>query len=379
MKIHDVKITKGADLDELSGLVGDFRIWYKFPKNINPQISADPFVAASLIPSMFLGEDIEIDSDVRVSPMLIKNTEVIQDVFLKWSPYFNKPFKRISIIGGLRKAADTGTDARVSFFSGGVDGTHTFLRHQDEIDYLLFAKGIDMQLSNSDNFEFALKKNTEYLENNQKKIYPIETNVRYYGHEFGLSWNICFGGGLSSIALAGAFKRCYIASGISYADLYPHGSSFMTDHLWSNEYTEIVHDGADCSRIEKIKYLASDEEALNILRVCWHDRGYNCGECEKCLRTMASLRALGLQTPTFPDVTDEIVRNRIRKLRIYEEYVNAYLYENIAEAEKRNDKVLLKALIKIKRRGDRSHLLHLLDDYLLAGGLSKIKKRLRNR
>ena len=92
---------------------------------------------------------------------------------------------------------------------------------------------------------------------------------------------------------------------------------------------------------------------------------------------MASLRALGLHTDTFPEVTDDIVRNRIGKIRIYDEYVNAYLYENIAEAEKRGDKLLVAALKKIKRRGDKASMLHMLDDYLLGGGISRLKRRLR--
>lgn len=377
MKIHDIEVASHEGINELSGYIGDIKIWYRFPEHIVPPKSADPFVAAALIPSMFVGENLQLPSDLTVSPMLIRNAEIIQDVFLMWGPYFDKPFKRISIEGGRREPAKEGNSSVVSYFSGGVDGTHTFLKNQNEIDYLLFAKGIDMQLSNTDNYNFALNKNTEYLKQRGKPIYPIETNVRYYGHEFGLSWNICFGGGLSSIALAGGFKKCFIASGISYADLYPHGSSFMTDHLWSNEHTTIAHDGAECSRIDKIRYIGQDEEALKILRVCWHDKGYNCGVCEKCLRTMASLRALGLHTDTFPEVTDEVVRNRISKIRIYDEYVNAYLYENIAEAEKRGDQVLATALKKIKRRGDRSSLLHMVDDYLLSGGISRLKRRLR--
>lgn len=377
MKISDIQVNTTKEYNELSGRVGDFEIFYRFPLNVALNTRADPLVAASLIPSMLLGEDLEIEGDYPLSPLLLKNSEVVQDVFLMWGPYFGKPFKRIKILGGRPDRAETGNDARVSFFSGGVDGTHTFLRHQNEIDYLLFAKGIDMQLSNNDNYQFALKKNTEYLGKRGKTIYPIETNVRFLGYSHGLSWNICFGGGLSSIALAGGFKSCYIASGISYADLYPHGSSFMTDHLWSNEFTEIIHDGADTSRIEKIRYLSRDEEALKILRVCWHDRGYNCGVCEKCLRTMASLRALGLHTDTFPEVTDEVVRKKIGKIRIYDEYVNSYLHENIAEAEKRGDQLLVSALKKIKRRGDRGRLLHLIDDYLFAGGISRLKSRLR--
>jgi len=376
MKISDVAISEAENFNELSGQIGDFRVWYRIPKQFKLSLRADAFVAAGLISAMYCGEDLEIEEGLAVSPLLLKNCETIQDIFLLWGPYFGKPFHRVKIVGGSQLPAPQLNPLNVSFFSGGVDGTHTFLRHQEEIDFLLFAKGIDMQLSNDENYNYALKLNTEYLQSKGKKMYPLETNVRFLGHEFGLSWNICFGGGLSSIALAGGFQSCYIASGISYADLYPHGSSFMSDHLWGNECTEIIHDGAETSRIGKIKYIAEDKDALQILRVCWHDKGYNCGECEKCLRTMASLRALGLSTPSFPECTDELVKSKLAKLNLYEEYVGAYLDENLAAAKESQDEVLIRALTQIQRRSQRRQLFHLVDD-MMGGILSNAKKRVR--
>ncbi len=376
MRISDIRIDKAENYNELSGLIDEYRIWYKFPKHLRLSTSADAFIAAGLIPAMALGKDLEIDADIAVSPMLLENCETIQDIFLLWADHFDKPFKRVKIAGGKPSAAPALNPVSVSFFSGGVDGTHTFLRKKDEIDFLLFAKGIDMQLSNDENYNYALKLNSEYLKTKGKEMYSIETNVRFYGHEFGISWAACFGGGLSSIALAAGVQRCFIASGISYANLYPHGSSFMSDHLWSNEFTKIVHDGAETTRIEKVRHLGADEDALRILRVCWHDKGYNCGECEKCLRTMASLRALKLTTPSFPEVTDELVTNKIAKMNLYEEYIIDYVHENLAAARESSDLVLIKALTKVLRRTERRQLLHLVDG-MMGGVLSKIKKRIR--
>lgn len=376
MRISGIAIDEAENYNEVSGMIDDYRIWYRFPKHLRLSRSADAFVAAGLIPAMALGKNLEIDPDIPVSPLLIENCETIQDIFLHWADHFGKPFQRIKITGGKLCPAPELNPVTVSFFSGGVDGTHTFLRHIEEIDFLMFAKGIDMQLSNDENYNYALKLNSEYLETKERKIYSIETNVRFYGHEYGISWAACFGGGLSSIALAAGVQRCFIASGISYANLYPHGSSFMSDHLWSNEFTKIVHDGAETTRIEKVRQLGKDQDALRILRVCWHDKGYNCGECEKCLRTMASLRALGLSTPSFPEVTDEIVTNKIGKMNLYDEYIEDYVRENIAAAKESNDILLVKALNKVMRRSQRRLILHLLDD-MMGGFLSRVKKRIR--
>ena len=374
MNITRIQVKQQNDYNEISGFCDDYNLFFRFPTHIVPELRADAFIAASLIPSMLTGRDIIIDDDIPVSSKLLKNIEKLQDIFYLWGPYFNKPLNRIKIIGGIESAPISTNMSTVSFFSGGVDGTHTFLKNQDSIDYLLFSKGIDMQLSSNELYNIAFAKNEEFLNKKGKNLYSIESNVRFLGHEYGLSWNICFGGGLSSIALAGGFKGCYIASGLSYADMYPHGSIFVSDHLWGNEHTEIIHDGAELRRIDKIKSIAKDPDVLNIIRVCWHDKGYNCGECEKCLRTMTSLRALGISAPTFPECTDEVVTQKVAKLKLYEEHDGSFLAENLYEANQLGDTTLIKALTKVQRNFQLRESIRMLDEALFGQCLAKFKK-----
>jgi hypothetical protein len=72
--------------------------------------------------------------------------------------------------------------------------------------------------------------------------------------------------------------------------------------LWSTELTEIEHDGCEATRIDKAAYISQHELAMQWLRVCpgrhapkvvKPDGAYNCGRCEKCLRTMITLRITG--------------------------------------------------------------------------------------
>ena len=84
--------------------------------------------------------------------------------------------------------------------------------------------------------------------------------------------------------------------------------------------------------------------ALEILRVCWHDKkDYNCGECEKCIRTMVLLRLLGLKSPNFPELKDLSLVTRARP-RNHSEAV--FVEEAIDLAHQAGDKALLKALQK---------------------------------
>lgn len=56
-----------------------------------------------------------------------------------------------------------------------------------------------------------------------------------------------------------------------------------------------MHHAARTGRLAKMRLLVTSETAMRHLRVCWVNPGgtYNCGRCEKCLRTLAGLRVLG--------------------------------------------------------------------------------------
>ena len=74
----------------------------------------------------------------------------------------------------------------------------------------------------------------------------------------------------------------------------------MLDPLWSTEAVEIVHDGCGQTRVEKIKYISQNETVMKNLRYCWENRDveYNCGKCEKCLRTATCLEIAGVRERT---------------------------------------------------------------------------------
>src|SRR5207302_11088078 len=85
----------------------------------------------------------------------------------------------------------------------------------------------------------------------------------------------------------------------------PWGAHPLVDPRWSTEAVDVVHDGCEANRIEKIRrQIASSPLALQSLRVCWRgdSASYNCGECPKCLRTMLALHLAGTlpRATTFP-------------------------------------------------------------------------------
>jgi hypothetical protein len=83
------------------------------------------------------------------------------------------------------------------------------------------------------------------------------------------------------------------------SDHYRHlpslGSHPVLDHLWPTEMLEIVHDGAEATRTDKVVHqIGRSRLALETLSVCWRSEpAHNCGICEKCLRTMVALEMAG--------------------------------------------------------------------------------------
>ncbi|UPW17791.1 hypothetical protein M0C34_16365 [Agarivorans sp. TSD2052] len=374
MKISSIRTEQHSGYSILRANCNGFDLWYKFPENVPLTNSADPFIAASLLISMANNQDIELESSAYYSPKLVENLEQLQRIFSHWQPYLGHRLYPVNIIGGTPcEQANTCNDT-VSFFSGGIDGTYTYKQKQQEIDYLLFAKGIDMQLNSDALYQQAFACNKQYLAKQGKQLIPCETNVRFLGYKNKLNWGVCFGGGLSSIALALGVKKCFIAAGLTYQNNIPEGSNYITDRLWSNQHTHIIHHGANTRRIDKLKTLANDPDYLAILRVCWHDDGYNCGECEKCLRTMSSLRTLGIHTDTFPTLTDQMVKQKLSGLKLYNVHDLQFLDENIEQAKAINDTVMIKALEHIKRNFQLRELANQFDELILHGYAHKLKQ-----
>lgn len=97
---------------EVSAIVDGYRRWYRVPCTYQVSRSGDPFLAAALLPAMLRGESIEIDPTLIVSPKLIENIGILQEIHNCWNP----AFKIISILAkmGIEPSINDGT---MSFFS----------------------------------------------------------------------------------------------------------------------------------------------------------------------------------------------------------------------------------------------------------------------
>ncbi len=146
----------------------------------------------------------------------------------------------------------------------------------------------------------------------------------------------------------------------------------MTDPLF-NECVEIIHDGAEARRVEKVRKIAECESALANLRVCFDDMNVNCGKCPKCLRTMISLKLLGVLVSSFCNSS----LKTIRKMSVKTSFGPIFFNEIIELAQQSQDEELRAALHACKKRHElKEQLLVELDRVLLGKIIKRTYRRL---
>ncbi|MCR4410342.1 MAG: hypothetical protein QHH43_07725 [Candidatus Saccharicenans sp.] len=367
MQIKNRKLEIKGDCQEISVLIGDFRLWYRVPKYLTISNMGDPFLAAALLPAMARGEELEFDENLPVSSKLLQNAYILQEIFHSWNPSL-----KIIPIKAIPETTNQSNDGIVCFFSGGVDSIFTFIKRKDELTHVVYIRGFDFPIDN-ESYKTVLDRNAEFVSRYRKVIIPIETNLRELSYYHNLSILLTQGSILASIALLLGFPRVYISSSYSYSQLIPLGSHPLTDPLWSNEATEIIHDGAEARRVDKIVRIAEDPAALSIILVCARDVVRNCGCCEKCIRTMIPLRVLGVKSPAFPDFPKLSV---IKKLQIKNEIEMIFFKENLDLAINYGDKDLVNAMRAYLRRYEMIQLLKEVDRVVLGGFIKRTHRRI---
>ncbi len=257
----------------------------------------------------------------KVSPQLLDGLETLQKIWHRWKP---ERYFKVSI-----KAEEESSPAYVESerpaifaFSGGVDASFSFFRHLNQKvgrknrnpGAALIVQGMDIPIERDDFYSFAIERARLILAGTDVPLIGIKTNSRGLGQNwedsFGLQLIACF------LTLQKNFSYALSGSGEPYDTLsFPWGSSPMTDHLCSTENLAIEHDGADFDRTEKVHWLSTNTSACDYLRVCWAgpDLGQNCGECEKCIRTILNFWATKQTIPgAFPT---RLTPKRIKTLK----------------------------------------------------------------
>lgn len=365
MRLVEVRVVREGDRVALVGRIEPAgrpatEVFFRFPAEYAPagEPSADPFLAALLVPALVAGEPLVLEPPV--SPRLLRRTATVQDILTTWYP----ARRRIPVTAPVRSgvpAAGAGRGQGVgAFFSGGVDSCYTLVKSRlglpsaaDPVTHLIFVKGFDAPLAEAEGLAASETRLRDLAREYDCRFIAVETNLR---DVLSAPWaEMHHGSALAAVglALAPVLGTVLIPSSYDYLELMPHGSHPLLDELWSTETTDFLHDGCEVNRVDRLALLVRHAPALvDQLRVCWegsHGGPVNCGRCGKCVRTMVMLRALGHlgRTPSFPsELPPDYTRN-------YGPDRRNFLQQNLDQARHTGDPELVCALAGRARMLDR--------------------------
>jgi hypothetical protein len=290
-------------------------LWFEVPAAFGAGLSArgDPFLPGLLLRALQRPGPIVIEAEI--SPELLASARRVAALLETWGlPPGRVRGTTVEIQAPVGIAARRGT-AVGAFFSGGVDSFYTVLKNINRypvgdsrsLTHLIVLHGFDMHADDGAVFERRAGPLREAATALGKGFLTLRTNLRELldDDHFDITHGVVLAG--AGHAMAGLFHTLYVASSYPYSELRPWGSHPNLDPLWSSERVDFVHDGSERSRPEKIALIARSPVGLRALRVCLgQGEAYNCGKCEKCVRTMLGLAAHGVlgQAATFPSPLD---------------------------------------------------------------------------
>jgi hypothetical protein len=166
------------------------------------------------------------------------------------------------------------------------------------------------------------------------KVVPVATNLRtldpstwFWQYELqgaalaGIAH--LFSSRVSSVSIAGTWK-------ISHLDRW--GSHPLVDPGYGSHEIKVLHEQAHLGRLEKTRIVASRADLQAHVNVCNRSDGgdRNCGRCEKCLRTMLALEALGSLGDTAAFETSTLRPENLAGIRINDRGLEGE-YEELVE------------------------------------------------
>lgn len=253
--------------------------------------SLTPWLPAAVPVAMRHGSALHLDGPVDTTAL--EGARQAQRLLADWFP----DLTRGAISADARPDAAHAPGRGVGcFFSGGVDSFFSAVSNAATVTHLIFVHGFDIAVEDEALAHTALAAARTAAADLGMSLIEVRTDIRRLGA--GLRWGAQYhGAAMASVALAlgTTVHTVLVPASLQVGNLHPWGSHPELDPLWSSRTVTVLHDGLPVTRLDKITALAGKRAFLDNLRVCWEnpDGAYNCGRCEKCLRTMVSLRVVG--------------------------------------------------------------------------------------
>lgn len=366
--ISNICVSNANGHNELKAYVDGDLIFIRAPENHTLLPSAECFIGIALLEAMITDRDIVVDGTPISNELSISLSE-IQKIYSCW----NNDLKIIKIEANL-SSKNLNYNKVGSFFSAGVDSTHTLLRNMEKITHLIMFNIFDYG-NNKEFLKKRVNKQKKFAKSIGKDLIPIETNAREWIESRKITWLFAHGLFLSSIGGALGMKKVYIPSSHTYAELFPWGSHPLSDPLWSTESTRVIHDGAGSRRSDKIKEILENELLLNNLQTCWKYIHKNCGECPKCARSILTTHLLGKKNNSLPPYQG---MRTLKLLKAQGDESAATFLEDVMILSKntKNEKIY-KILKKYYRHYQLTTILHSIDRFFFGNSIRFIYRKIK--
>jgi len=284
-----------------------------------------PFLSNIMPIAWFAGFDIEV-------------SEIDEDFYnalKKVKIEFEKQFKEYQLKGNLIANQIIKNNIKghksAMLFSGGVDAYATYIRNYEKSPDLITVLGADIEIKDLSQWKSftSFIENEPLLKNNQKQY--IETNVReFYTYQVELllkeiGWwgqvqhGLSLIGSLAPISYTNGYTKVFIASSYTKEIDIAWGSTPQIDEKISWAGVQVVHDGYELKRQDKVDLIAkfsNDTNSQFKLRVCYSElrNSFNCSNCEKCFRTILGLILNGENPNNYGFSVDKNVYANIFKI-----------------------------------------------------------------
>lgn len=325
-------------------------------------LNPNAFVVGCLLPAMRLGEK-RFALEGEICSSLRENLDTVMGIMEFWSQGQMKP---IPIEADLAEGPlyENKPPRAAMFMSGGMDSLASLCKnrlnfsphHPAYVKDCLILHGFDIggvieRGPKYHVFERARQRLAPVAEEAGVELIPVYTNLRHLFDEREFWLNRYYSAVLSAAAHAFAprFDLVYIASGLDFPKLSPCGSHPLLDPEYSSYDLRLKHAHTELSRLEKIRLVAAWDTALQNFRVCLANKPdqYNCGVCEKCIRTMTGLLAAGALHRTRCFEADDVTPQILESVNIKDHHRAEFYHELLPALEKMGRLDLVEAIKRL--------------------------------
>lgn len=311
-----VRLEADINFSDMNSPYSERTLYFEIEKKYSYMLAADSYDAFVLVPlylAMLHKQDLHIRG--KISAKLYQNIKwYIQKI---WCDFYDElaPVK-FTVDGFIQPPKKRGKIIGTGI-SCGVDSLSTvydhFIRETDpnyRINALFYFNcGIFGEFGDPQWLELTLNRN-EPGKRAAKDLglpcYYLNSNLHAFRKLIDMNKLNFIAVYSCALSLGNAVSRYYISSGTNYEEIKAYRnhyhnrdmSGFAESYLVpliQTERTELIVDGCQYRRVDKLKNIVDWEIAQKYLNVCWRytSDGSNCGQCPKCLRTLLPLEIMG--------------------------------------------------------------------------------------